>query len=354
MREIVRPAAFALLLVACAVAGQVLAPSKSLPVVPGAAPAAVPNAAPPAQPAAQQAVPAKPQPAASAVHIEPARDASGLVSVPELTARVVDTAKLLGPAEADDFAARFAALEQRKGSQLALLVVPTTQPEEIEQFAIRVFDQWRLGRAGIDDGVLLLIARDDRRARIEVGRGLEGVVPDVVANRLIDEYLVPRFKAGDYRGGIDDVTTALVRLIDGESLPQPTASRGVVNGGFGGLMPAVVIAFILASFLQAVRGVLRPLLVTAANSGLGWLLPGAGSALVWGVVGLLVAIVVGLMGGGRGGGRAARSNGWGSFGGFPSVGGGGFGGAGGGGFGGGGGFSGGGGMSAGGGASGSW
>lgn len=347
--QFVRHIAFSLMLVACAVSGQVLAPSKSLPGAPPVERSGVPAA----QPAEQQAAPETPRPAAPAVHLEPARDASGLVSIPELTARVVDTAKLLGPSEADDFAARFAALEQRKGSQLALLVVPTTQPEEIEQFAIRVFDQWRLGRAGVDDGVLLLIARDDRRARIEVGRGLEGVVPDAVANRLIDDYLVPRFKAGDYRGGIDDVTTALVRLIDGESLPEPAASSGMINGGFGGLMPAVVIAFILASFLQALRGVLRPVLVTGANSGLGWLLAGPGSVLLWGGVGLVVAILVGFMGGGRGGGRAARSSGWGSYGGFPSVGGGGFGRGGGGGFGGGG-FSGGGGMSAGGGASGSW
>lgn len=349
--NLIRTVALALLLCACAgVASQVLAPSKSLPNAPtttrGVEPAAVPEV--------KQTTSERPKPSGSIEQTEPKRDAAGLIAIPELTDRVVDTAGLLGPSERADFAARFAALEQRKGSQLVLLIVPTTEPEAIEPFAIRVFDAWRLGRAKIDDGVLLLIARDDRRARIEVGRGLEGVIPDAIANRLIDDYLVPRFKAGDYRGGIDDVTTALVRLIDGEVLPEPTGSGGTVNGGFGGLMPAVVIAFILASFLQALRGIWRPALVAAGNGGVGWLLAGAGSVFLWAGVGAVAGMLIGAFGGGGGGrGRAARGSGWGNYGGFPSVGGGGFGGGGGGSFGGGG-FSGGGGMSAGGGASGSW
>ncbi len=340
-------------LLACAAAttAQVLAPSKSLPSPPpGAPPGGVP-----AQPAGSPAAQPNAQPTAPVASPPARRDAAGRVAIPELRARVVDTAGLLGASEADDFAARFAALEQRKGSQIVLLVVPTTAPEEIEQFAIRVFDQWRPGRANIDDGVLLLIARDDRRARIEVGRGLEGVVPDAIANRLIVDYLVPRFRAGDYRGGIDGVTTALVRLIDGEALPEPAPARdGARERGFGGLMPAVVIAFILASLLHGLRGLWRPLLVGMGNFGIGWLVAGAGAVVLWGIVGVGVAILVGALGGG-GRGRAARGGGWSSYGGFPTAGSGGIGGRGGGGgsFGGGG-FSGGGGMSAGGGASGSW
>ncbi len=344
-----RGVALAWLILAGAVASaQVLAPSKSLPNAPATSPGK--PGPPPREPVA---APSRAEPVASdPVRREPSRDAGGLVGIPPLSDRVVDIANMLGASERADFIARFAALEQRKGSQLVLLTVPTTEPETIEQFAIRVFDEWRLGRANIDDGVLLLIARDDRRARIEVGRGLEGMIPDAVANRLIDAYLVPRFKADDYRGGIDDTTTALVRLIDGEPLPKPAESRESRATGFAGVMPAVIVAFILSTLLAALRGIWRPLLVGAGNGGLGLLLAGSGAVLTWGIVGAVVAMLLGIFGSGGGGGRAARSSGWGSYGGFPSIGGGGGFGAGGG-FGGGG-FSGGGGMSAGGGASGSW
>ena len=104
-------------------------------------------------------------------------------------------------------------------------MVPTTQPEDIAQYTTRVFDQWQIGRKGVDDGVLLVVAKDDRRVRIEPGYGLEGAIPDAIANRVIQEYLVPRFRAGDYAGGITDATAVLVKIVDGEALPAPVSSQ---------------------------------------------------------------------------------------------------------------------------------
>jgi len=261
---------------------------------------------------------------------------------------------LLAASTRHDFEARFEALERRRGSQLVLLVVATTEPETIEQFAIRVFDSWRIGRAGTDDGVLLLIAQGDRRARIEVGRGLEGAIPDAVANRIIDAYLVPRFREGDFAGGIDATTSALIKLIDGETLPAVDRRSAGRESALSGFLPAVVIAVVLGSLLGFLRGKSRAVTTGLANGAAGWLIAGLGAVLTWMLIGAVVGGLLSLFRGG--GGRMARGGGWGSFGGLPGMGGGGFGGMGrgGGGFGGGGGFSGGGGMSAGGGASGSW
>ena len=146
------------------------------------------------------------------------------------------------------------ALQQRKGSQLQVLVVPTTQPEDIEQYAVRAFEQCKLGRKGVDDGVLLVVAKDDRRVRIEVGYGLEGAIPDATASRVIQEYLVPKFRAGDYGGGISDATAALVKLIDGEPLagadgrPPQRARRAVAATGCSPCSPP-------SSSRQVARGI---------------------------------------------------------------------------------------------------
>ena len=104
-------------------------------------------------------------------------------------------------------------------------MVPTTQPETIEQYTVRAFEQFKLGRKGVDDGVLIVVAKDDRRVRIEPGYGLEGAIPDAIANRVIQEYLVPKFRANDYGGGLTDATAALVKIIDGEPLPAPMADN---------------------------------------------------------------------------------------------------------------------------------
>jgi len=269
-------------------------------------------------------------------------------AIPALTSPVVDTTGTLSAAQTQQLEQQALALQQSKGSQLQVLLVPSTQPETIEQYTQRVFDQWKLGRKGVDDAVMLVVAKDDRRVRIQPGYGLEGAIPDAIANRVIQEYLVPKFRAGDYGGGIVDATAQLVKLIEGEPLPPPVSDNRVrESDGSPDWMFALFAAFIAATIVRGMFGKapkgLRSLFTGGAAGGVAWLL----SSLIplAGVAGL-IGLIYGLTSASSG--RFARHGGWGGFGG----GGGGWGG-GGGGFGGGG-WSGGGGMSGGGGASGSW
>jgi uncharacterized protein len=281
-------------------------------------------------------------------------------AVPALDAPVVDTTGTLDAATVQRLDAQARALQQRKGSQLQVLVVPTTQPDSIEQYAVRVFEQWKLGRKGVDDGVLLLVAKDDRAVRIETGYGLEGAIPDAIANRVIQEYLVPKFRAGDFGGGIEDATAQLVKVIDGEPLPAPVSrNRAPEPSGGGRWLPALFMAFVVAQVARAMFGrlpaPLRGPLVALASGAVAWLVS---AALLAGLFGGAIGLLVGMASLG-GGGRFVRHGGPGGWGGG-GFGGGGFGGgsrsgggSGGGGFGGGG-WPGGGGMSGGGGASGRW
>jgi uncharacterized protein len=143
------------------------------------------------------------------------------VAVPPLTGRVVDTTNTLSSSDIAAQSSRLADLQRRKGSQVAVLIVPTTAPETIEQFSIRAAETWKIGRRKIDDGALLVVAKDDHRLRIEVGYGLEGALTDVTARRIIDETIVPRFKSGDFAGGIAAGITQMIGVIDGEPLPAP-------------------------------------------------------------------------------------------------------------------------------------
>src|SRR5690606_3194573 len=193
--------------------------------------------------------------------VAPWAPAQQLAPIPALDSPVVDTTGTLDPATVQQLETQALALQQRKGSQLQVLLVPTTLPEDIAQYAVRVYDQWRLGREGVDDGLLLVVATEDRRVRIEVGYGLEGAIPDATAARVIQEYLVPRFRAGDFAGGVTDAPAALVGLVDGEPLPEPMAGHpDRASGGAGGWLAGLFAAFIAA---QVVRGVLsrapRPL-----------------------------------------------------------------------------------------------
>jgi len=142
-----------------------------------------------------------------------------------LDSPVVDTTGTLSSTQKQGLVQQALALQQRKGSQLQVLMVPSTQPEAIEQYTTRAFEQYRLGRKGVDDGVLIVIAKDDHRARIEPGYGLEGAIPDAIANRIIQEYLVPKFRADDYAGGLSEATAAIVKLVEGEPLPAPMADN---------------------------------------------------------------------------------------------------------------------------------
>ena len=274
-------------------------------------------------------------------------------AIPALRGHVTDLTGTLTPDQQQSLEADLAALEQRKGSQLAVLVVPTTSPEDISQYGIRVAEAWKLGRKKVDDGAILIVAKDDHRVRVEVGYGLEGAIPDAAVARIIREYITPKFRAGDFFGGIKDATTSLGKLIDGEPLPPPlTDDHDLRKRGsgdvFNGILFAVFAILWARAFFGRLPGAPRGGLLALVGGGAGWLLTGLMPAAAGlGVLGLLL----GFLGGGGGGGVANRG-GWNIFpGGF---GGGGFGGGGFGGGGGGGGFSGGGGSFGGGGASGSW
>ena len=279
--------------------------------------------------------------------------AQQLAAVPALTSPVVDATGTLSAEQTRQLEQQALALQQRKGSQLQVLVVASTQPETIEQYTQRVFDQWQLGRKGVDDAVILVVAKDDRRVRIQPGYGLEGAIPDAIANRVIQEYLAPRFRAGDYGGGIADATAQLVHLIDGEPLPAPVSdNRDGGSGGGGDWLFALFAAFFAATFIRGLLGrapkLLRSVFTGGAAAGAAWLLSSViPLAAFAGVMGLFYGLLS------VSAGRYARHGDWGGFGG---SGGGSWGGGSrsSGGFGGGGGWSGGGGMSGGGGASGSW
>ena len=283
----------------------------------------------------------------------PAAWAQALVPVPALNAPVTDLTRTLTPDQVSALEAKLRAFEQAKGSQVAVLIVPTTRPEEIEQYSIRVVEQWKLGRGKVDDGVLLLVALDDRRMRIEVGYGLEGALPDATANRIIQQDITPAFKRGDYYGGITVGVDRIMRVIEGEPLPaseiRPPAAE--VPGLLSMLPLLFVFALVGGSILRRMFGRVGGALATGGLVGfLTWMLIAIlGISIAAGVVAFVFSLLGGLGGGGgRGGWYSPRhGRGWG----YPgSVGGGSWGG--GGGFG--GGWSGGGGGFGGGGASGGW
>jgi uncharacterized protein len=266
------------------------------------------------------------------------------VAVPSLHGRVTDVTGTLTRSQTTALENELAEFEARKGAQIAVLIVPTTEPETIEQYGIRVADAWKLGRKGVDDGAILLVAKKDRNLRIEVGYGLEGVIPDAVANRITDEIIVPFFKQGDYYGGIQAGVSRLIRLVDGEPLPPPSA-RDTSWAGWEQLVPfAFVAVFVLAGILRAIFGRLLGAAAAAAIATIViWLVVGSiAVAVLLGLLVFLFALIFGLQNRGGYGGWSSRPGGFGA-GGFR-----------GGGFGGGGGFSGGGGGFGGGGASGSW
>jgi uncharacterized protein len=287
----------------------------------------------------------------SCTGVVPAR-AQGLQPIPQLTSPVTDLTGTLTADQAAALEARLRAFEKQKGSQVAVLVVPTTQPEAIEQYSIRVADAWKLGRKGIDDGAILLVALDDRKLRIEVGRGLEGPLPDAIANRIIDEDIVPQFRRGDVYGGIETGVDRILRVVEGEPLPEPELAPPAqgVPGLFTLLPFLLIFSLVGGSIFRRMFGRVGGALATGGLVGfLTWLMIGIlGMALGAGVLAFLFSLGGGSGGGGGSGWYSRRhGRGWGHPGGF---GGGGW--SGGGGFG--GGWSGGGGGFGGGGASGGW
>ena len=250
--------------------------------------------------------------------------AAAQMPVPPLTGHVTDQTGTLSAEQKASLEQTLTAFEARKGSQLAVLMVASSAPEEIEQYALRVAEQWKLGRKKVDDGAILVVAKDDRAMRIEVGYGLEGALNDLTSKRIISETILPRFKSQDFYGGITAGVGQIIRVIDGEPLPEPSNKP---TGGIGDVQQYVPVLFILA---LAVGGVLRAtlgkvpgsLLTGGVVAVIAWFVVGALSmALVAGVVALFVTLLGGGMGGRGlggfyGGGRGGHGGGgWGGGGG---------------------------------------
>ncbi|WP_420576546.1 TPM domain-containing protein [Ekhidna sp.] len=267
--------------------------------------------------------------------------------VPKLETRVTDLANLLSTSEESFLTRQLEDLENRKESQLAILTVNSTKPETIEQYSIRVVDQWKLGRGDVDDGVLLIVAKNDRKVRIEVGYGLEGAIPDAYAKRIINNIIVPHFRDGDYYLGIEEGMEAIIGLIDGEELPEVKPTTTAKNDKTIGLLffiGIVVLIFIVVIVKVALANKLGNLKSNLIVISIVFL-------VVWLVVNFISAVfasffaLIFLNGRGSGGGRRGGGYYGGYVGGSSWGGGGGFSG---------GGFSGGGGGFGGGGASGGW
>lgn len=262
------------------------------------------------------------------------------IAVPTLSGRVTDETATLSVEQKAALEQTLQTFEARKGTQIAVLMVPTTAPESIEQYALRVAEQWKLGRKKVDDGAVLVVAKADRALRIEVGYGLEGALNDATSERIISEIIAPRFKQGDFYGGLTAGVDQIIRVANGEPLPAPADRPVQGTVGIVQYLPVIfILALIVGGVLRAMLGRLPGALVTgAAVAVIAWLFVGViTSSLIAGVIALLFTLVSGGMGGGgygrRGYGMAgigAGALGGGGFsagGGF-SGGGGGFGGGG--------------------------
>lgn len=284
--------------------------------------------------------------------------AQALQPIPELRARVIDQTGTLDAASITAIEAKLAAFERTNGSQVVVVMVATTAPEDIADYTQRLGDAWKIGRREVGDGVLFVIAKDDRRLRIATAKALEGAIPDLMAKRIIDGAVTPAFRTGDYATGIQAGVDQILARIRGENLPLPAEQGrrdGVGLDDFDGMEVLVFLVFAVPMFSAVLRGIfgnkLGTLLTGVGAGGLAWVL----TAVVWvaigaGLLGMLAALFLQFLPAptSGGSGRGGRGGGWGG-GGFGGGGGGRSGGFGGGGF-----SSGGGGNFGGGGASGGW
>ena len=248
-----------------------------------------------------------------------------LVAVPVLQHRVTDLTQTLTSEQQSQLEAKLAGFEQQKGSQIAVLIVASTKPEEIEQYSIRVVDAWKLGRQKEDDGVLLLVAKDDRKMRIEVGYGLEGAIPDLIAKRIITEIMAPSFRQGDFYGGINNAVEQLMRLISGENLPEPAHSQSTGDKLWDMMYLLFIGAFVAGGILRAIFGNFLGGVLNGGFIGmLVWIFGGGlVTALVLGLIAFFFTFAGsaglghagGLGGGGFGSGSGSWSGGGGGFGG---------------------------------------
>lgn len=234
--------------------------------------------------------------------------AQDVLPVPALAGRVIDQTNTLTPAQQQALSDKLAAIETKRGSQIVVLLVPSTQPEDIASYAQRVADAWKVGRLAVGDGLVIVVAKNDRKLRIEVAKALEGAVPDLAAKRIISEVITPAFRAGDFAGGLNAGVDRLDALIAGEGLPEPNATHDGANRGERGLdlqdlpmflfVAVPIIGTVLSSALGRKLGALATGVVAG---GMGWwltasVLAAAGAALV-------ALVLVGVMGSGLGGRR---------------------------------------------------
>ncbi|MBE7942520.1 TPM domain-containing protein, partial [Ramlibacter aquaticus] len=238
--------------------------------------------------------------AAACLLLAPAA-AQPLQPVPALSAHVVDLTGTLDDLERQGLEEKLTALEQAKGTQIVILMVATTRPEDDASFANRVGNTWKIGRKGVGDGVLLLVAKDDRKIRIEVAKTLEGAIPDLAAKQIIDDAIRPAFRNGDFAGGLRAGVDQLIARVNGEALPPPAAGRHGAAPAQDNFQFNDLLVFLL--FLVPVAGGLlrrmlgRPLGAVAAGAGFGavvWLVT---ASVVFGVLGGLVALFITLVSG---------------------------------------------------------
>lgn len=255
------------------------------------------------------------------------------VAVPQLSARVMDQTGTLTAGEAQQLEQTLRTFESSKGSQIAVLIVPTTEPETIEQYGIRVAEQWKLGRKSVDDGAILIVAKNDRTLRIEVGYGLEGVLNDATCKRIISEIIVPRFRQGDFFGGITEGVNRMIQVIQGEPLPPPGAGPALNGKDIHQFAPLVlVLMLVVGGVLRSTFGKVPGAIVTGGVLGyIAWLVAGTlfiaiGAGFIAFLFTLLGGGMIGPLMSGMAGGRRG-GGGFGGGGGFRG-GGGGFGGGG--------------------------
>jgi uncharacterized protein len=216
------------------------------------------------------------------------------IAVPPLVGRVVDQTATLSSGDVASLQQTLKDFEARKGSQIAVLIVPTTAPETIEQYSLRVAESWKIGRKKTDDGAIVVVAKDDRKLRIEVGYGLEGALTDVTSKRIIDEVITPKFRSGDFAGGISAGVDRIIRVIDGEKLPAPEPRQQPSSDWLSHidlLNPFTLFAvFIVGSILRATLGRLIGAVATGGVVGLlAWLIAGS---LVGSIIAAFIAFVV--------------------------------------------------------------